>query len=971
MFKKILPYVIAIVAFIAVAYAYTPEVFSGKVVNQSDISSWKGMAQEIVSWNESHPGERALWTNSMFGGMPATTISVIYHGDATQPLYNFLQIGQRPASYLLISMIGAFLLFLAFGVSVPLAAFGAIAVSFCSYNMQIIQVGHNTKMMAIAFMPWVLAAVVHAYRNAPFWGSLFFAFALSFQIKANHPQISYYLAMIILGFAIWQLCSAIQHKVLPKFIKTSVMLLVAGTIGIACNVNQLWPTYEYSAHSMRGGSELTISPQDKDAVIANANYAASNSSESITEPEKEAGKPTVEASVQNRQGLDLEYATQWSYGIGETLDLMIPNLYGGASAGALDKDSETYKLLVNSGYPPMQAEQIIQALPLYWGPQPFTAGPMYMGALTIFLCVLGFFVLKGGIRWWTGVVGLIAVFLGWGYHFMSASELFFNYMPMYNKFRTVSMILVILQILIPIMAVLALDKVLYQRNVLNISGSHLSGEKTTATNKKNKVAANRSQAVAETREGTGNEFNKALLWSLGITGGISLILWPIPSLAGSFTSEADANYPNELAASLAADRQSLLRADALRSLVFILLGAGAIWGYTKGWFKRSYALAALIALVLIDLWTIDRRYLNNDHFVTQQEFTNVLEPRTVDQLILQDTDPDYRVLDLSVNTFNNAYTSYHHKTIGGYSPAKMQRYQDIIDWYILSEINAVSNELKGANTIAQAQEQLGWHPVLSMLNTRYLIVGADTPPLVNQYALGNAWFVSELIPARNANEEISLLSTINPANTAIVDSNTIAPEDLATLITGNDSITSCTTANASAPDVINVNETAAAADDTAEQEDSEAAAISSIELSEYSPNRLVYTFKSESRQPAVFSEIYYAPGWKAYITMNDQTGNNISEEATQEQADDNASASEQIQQAAGEKMETEIFRANYILRGVMVPEGEGKIEFVFEPECFSKGELCSKASSWLLIIVLMGAISVTILRRKSTRETEQ
>ncbi|MCQ2116749.1 MAG: hypothetical protein MJY76_01230 [Bacteroidales bacterium] len=887
MFKKILPYIIAIVAFIVVAYAYTPEVFSGKVVNQSDISSWKGMAQEIVSWNESHPGERALWTNSMFGGMPATTISVIYHGDATQTFYNFLQTGQRPASYLLISMIGAFLLFLAFGVSVPLAAFGAIAVSFCSYNMQIIQVGHNTKMMAIAFMPWVLAAVVHAYRNAPFWGSLFFAFALSFQIKANHPQISYYLAMIILGFAIWQLCGAIKRKAFPRFIKTSVMLLVAGAIGIACNVNQLWPTYEYSAHSMRGGSELTVTPQDKEAVIANANHAASSNHASLTESKEETVTAMDGTGSQSRKGLDLEYATQWSYGIGETLDLMIPNLYGGASAGALTKDSETYKLLVGSGYPPKQAEQIIQALPLYWGPQPFTAGPMYMGALTIFLCILGFFILRGGIRWWVGSVGIIAIFLGWGYHFMSASELFFNYMPMYNKFRTVSMILVILQILIPIMAVLALDKVLYQRNVLESANGNNENLNPT-------------------------DLKKALLWSLGITGGISLILWLIPSLAGSFSSEADANYPDELAATLAADRMSLLKADALRSLVFILLSATAVWGYTKGWFKRSYALAALIVLVLVDLWTIDKRYLNNEHFVTQKEFTNVLEPRAVDQMILQDTDPDYRVLDLSVNTFNNAYTSYHHKTIGGYSPAKMQRYQDMIDWYILPEISSITNELNGAATVAQAQEQLGWHPVLSMLNTRYLIVGADNPPLVNQYALGNAWYVSKLIPAKTANEEISLLSTINPANMAIVDSNTIAPADL----------------TFEAP----------AADSTESIADDNATDGSIIALSEYSPNRLVYEFKSETRQPAIFSEIYYAPGWKAYLTMNGS--------------------------AETDKKELDIFRADYILRGVMVPEGAGKIEFVFEPECFSKGELCSKASSWLLVILLMGAISVTILRRK-------
>ena len=358
--KRILPYILAIVAFIIVGYAYAPYTLSGKVVNQSDISSWKGMSREIVEWNEAHPDDPTYWTNSMFSGMPATTISVIYHGDITKYLYDVLFVGQRPASYLIICMIGAFLMFLAFGVNVWLAILGAIAVAFCSYNMQIIQVGHNTKMVAIAFMPWVIASLVYAYRKNWLLGAALFGLALSFQIKANHPQITYYLAIIVLGFAIWQFCKAVKEKALGRFFKVSVAVLVAGLLGIAANTNHLWPTYEYGQHTMRGGSELSTGADN--------------------------GADKAQNGKKTRSGLDLEYATQWSYGIEETPNLFIPDFNGGASSGALDSSSSVYKTLTQQyNYPPLQAEQAVQNLPLYWGPQAFTAGPMYMGIITVFV----------------------------------------------------------------------------------------------------------------------------------------------------------------------------------------------------------------------------------------------------------------------------------------------------------------------------------------------------------------------------------------------------------------------------------------------------------------------------------------------------------------------------------------------------------------------------------------------------------
>ncbi|GAB1473748.1 hypothetical protein MASR2M69_11890 [Bacteroidota bacterium] len=354
-YKKYLPYLIAVLSFAAAAYLFTPQVLQKKVVNQSDIASWRGMANEIITYNEANPDkDPALWTNSMFSGMPATSISVVYEGDYTDYVYKLIHklAGSRPPSYLLISMIGAFLLFLAFGISVPLSAIGAMALTFCSYNLQIIQVGHNSKMVAIAFMPWVLAAVVYAYKRATLkgviTGALLFAFALSFQIKANHPQITYYLAIMVLGFGFAQLYTSIKERVFPDFLKRSLILLAAGLLGIAVNINHLWPTYEYSKFTMRGGSELAV----------------------------EEGK--------EQKGLDIAYATSWSYSPGEMPNLMIPNFNGGSSSGELSTGSETYKALKSAGY--NGAEQAIKQLPLYWGPQPFTArSNVYGGYLGVYI----------------------------------------------------------------------------------------------------------------------------------------------------------------------------------------------------------------------------------------------------------------------------------------------------------------------------------------------------------------------------------------------------------------------------------------------------------------------------------------------------------------------------------------------------------------------------------------------------------
>ena len=852
--KSFLKYIVPIIAFVVIAYAYAPQVLQGKIVDQSDISSWEGMANEIVSHNKANPDDPTLWTNSMFGGMPATSISVIYEGDFTKYIYDLLFVGARPASYLLISLIGGYLLMLAFGVNIWLATLGAIAITFCSYNMQIIQVGHNAKMVAIAFMPWVLGAVVYAYRRNAFWGALLFAFALSFQIKANHPQITYYLAMIILGFGIWQLCKAIKEKALAPFLRTSAIVLVAGLLGIATNTNHLLPTYEYAQHTMRGGTELL----------------PDNSAEEA---------PAATPGKKSRSGLDLEYATQWSYGIEETMNLMIPNFNGGASAGALDRQSETYKALKQGGY--QGAENVIRQLPLYWGPQPFTAGPMYMGAITMFLFVLAFFVLRSGLRWWVAGVSLVALMLGWGYHMMPVSEFFFNWAPMYNKFRTVSMILVILQVLLPMTGVLAVNEILF----------------------------------GEDYPGKGERVKKGLYWSLGLTAGVCALFAIIPSLAGSFISSSDGQLPGEIAAALANDRESLLSADAWRSFFFIAAAAIVLvlgWKFKK--IKPATAAIILAALVLVDLWTIDKRYLNGSHFVTKKEFKGNFAKRPVDDMILEDTDPHYRVLDLSVNTFNDSYISYHHKTIGGYSPVKLQRYQDLIERNITREIGAIAAEFGNIKTIEDAENALTYHPVLSMLNTKYIVINGNLPPVENKYRLGNAWFAKNVVPANNANEEINALAAINPAVDAVVSREFLSQESFMAFARSQ--------------------MMQGFMDGTADM-----SLNNFIELASYAPNRMVYNYSSDRPQIVLFSEVYYNPGWKATITPAN----------------------------GGESKNLDIFRANWILRGAIVPKGDYTIEFTFNPPCFGQGEMYSRISSGILVLLLLGGVGVAAWRRKGAK----
>ena len=795
--KKITVYAGIVLAFLVLSYAFVPQVLGGKIINQSDISGWQGMSHEMMEWNSAHPDDQTAWTGSMFGGMPTTTIHASTKGDWTQTLYDLLLTGKRPATYFFISLLGAFLLLLSLGVHPLIAAGGAVAVTFCSYNVQIIQVGHNTKMQALAFLPWVLAALIFTYRSATGSGSgdavegccdkprrwllktalggALFGLAVSFQVKANHPQITYYLALMILLYALALLVSLLlkpeRRAAVGRFFAASAILLVLGFVGIGTNAIKLMPTWEYTPYSMRGGS------------------TASSDGTKATE------------------GLDIDYATAWSYGWEELPNMLIPNYNGGSSAGAVNpKHSETYQLLKRAGQPNLK--EICKNLPLYWGPQPFTAGPMYMGAITIFLFILGLCCIRGREKWWIIACSVLAVLLALGSHFLWFTRLFYDHVPLYNKFRTVSMALVVLQFTLPVLGFMALDRL--------VRG-----------------------------EGQKADWRRKVLVAGGVAAGLCLVFALMQGMFGSFSSASDAGQPDVLAAALASDRHHLLWADTWRSILLIA-GAAALllWGlHVPGSAKVSFAsqgelgrgrrlTAALLVslLVLVDLFAAGKRYLSADDFVTPKAFKGQFAQRPVDKMILEDKDPSYRVLDLSVNVFNDSHPSYWHKNIGGYSPAKLQRYQEYIDSHLLGEINSLYGAMKGAATVSEAEAALPYCEGLAALNCRYIILGAENPPLRYPYARGNAWF--EDVPGIVSASECSAAGSGLPADGGNIDAAGLSPT----------------------PAVNGVCERIG----------------NRIEMTSYAPNELRYRVSGTGGR-VVFSEVYYPEGW----TLKTESGEEL------------------------------------------------------------------------------------------------
>lgn len=821
-YKKALAYVGIILLFAAIAFGFAPQLLGDKVIYQHDRVAWLEASKETSDYNASHPGDKTRWSNSMFSGMPNVSFYANTEGNLLGYINPILD-KTRPGSYLFISLLGGFLLMLSFGYRKSIAVLGAIAITLCSYNIQIIQAGHNTKMLAIAYMPWVLAALVYTYKAkgipAQLLGAALFGIALSLQIQPNHPQITYYLAIIVLAYAITELVLSIKEKYFKRFATASLLLLVIGVCGIATVSNKLLPLLEYTEYSIRGGSGLENNDE--------------------------------------KDGLDLAYATSWSYGVNETPNLLIPNFNGGSSAGALGNNSDTYALLkrANAG----NIDSMMNNLPLYWGPQPFTVGPMYLGAVIVMLALLGLIISKDRRKWWLLAVSLFAILLAWGSHIMGFTKLMYEILPFYNKFRTVSMALVILQITTPLLAVMGLCEFFNDRK----------------------------------------KYMKSLYAAAGITAGIALVLCIFPGIAGNFTSPADAQYGNELAAALRADRISLLRTDALRTAALIIITAGTMIFIPSK--KTNYAYGIIALLVLFDLWGVDKRYLNDNHFVSKTTYQAQLRQRPVDTYILQDPEPYYRVIDLGSDIFNSSFASYYHKNIGGYSAAKLSSYQNLIENYLIPEINAVYSVIGQCGSIEQAQERLPYSPVLSMLNCKYLIIDGNMLPLKNSWAAGNAWFVRNTSVASSPAEALDALGNIDLSTDAVL---TAGPK-------------------ANLPET-NLPETTNALQEQP---------ASTITLTEYSPKRLKYVSENAEGGLAVFSEIYYPAGWKAYIDGN----------------------------------ETEILCANYLLRALDIPAGEHEIVFEFEPDSFVKGDRISMATSGILIIILAGSLVFMAVGRKINR----
>ena len=771
--KKLLPDLIAILAFVLLSFAYFfPADIENRILFQHDTAAGAGAGQEVKEYYE-QTGERSRWTNSLFGGMPMYQIAPSY--DSTKSLqwvqkaYQLFLPDYVCLTFML--MLGFYILLRVFGIPVWLAGLGGIMWAFSSYYYIIKSAGHNWKFITLAYVPPTIAGIVLAYRGKLLWGGILTALFVALQITSNHVQMSYYFFFVILFFVGAYFEKAWRTKTLPQFFKASAVLIVAALIGIAANVSNLYHTYAYSKETMRGKSELV---------------------------------QTGDAAKQTSSGLDRDYITQWSYGIDETLTLLVPNFKGGASAAL--SQSETAMSKANPMY-----SSLYGSLTQYFGTQPMTSGPVYVGAFVLFLFVLGCFIVKGPMK--RALIGatFFSIVLSWGKNFMPLTDFFIDYVPLYNKFRDEYSIHVIAEFTIPLLAIFALKRLLEEPEILK-------------------------------------QEKKPLGISLLLTAGIALLLAVAPGSIGSGYVPAQeaqmlqnavnqqmipANELSGILANLGEMRAELVSSDALRSFIIIGIGCSLLWLYASGKLRSSLTIAGITLLCLGDMWGVNKRYLNDAQFVPGSIRTETFTKTQADEQILQAPDPDYRVLNLSTNTFNESNTSYWHKSVGGYHPAKLRRYQEMIDRHIAPEMQAAYRAIATAGGKMEEVDANQFR-VLNMLNTKHFILPAgqqgQAVPVLNPYAYGNAWFVNKVQYVNNANEEIDALDSIIPTETAVVD--------------------------ARFKDVLK--------GATESYKDS----LSSIRLTSYAPNRLTYETNNAQDGIAVFSEIYYPDGW--HVTIDGQ-----------------------------------------------------------------------------------------------------
>lgn len=739
--SKAIPHVIVLALFATISCIFFYPQLNGKLLYQSDITQVRGMRQEVVAYNE-ETGKVALWTNSMFGGMPTFQLHTPNPGNKLAWVEDVMQLFiEAPIGVFVVGMISAYILFLILGAGPWLAAVGAIAFALSTNNLLLYEAGHTAKTRALMFAPLMISGMIMTYRQKYLLGGTLFATGAGLDFYANHYQMTYYILICIGIYGVIMLVKAIREKKITPFLIASVILMIGTFLAVAATASKVMVSMQYVKDTMRG-----------DPILEHNEASASSSS--VTE------------------GLAWDYAMVWSNNLEDLVATIIPRAAGGSSAEPTGDGSSFYKALKARGFRG-SVDDIKE--PLYHGQQPFTGGPAYFGAVVCFLFVCGLFWSTGNLRWWLLIAVVLTMAMSLGKHFAVFNRLLFDFLPYYNKFRAPSSILSVTAVLMPIGAVLGL---------VGLLGKDLSRER----------------------------FLRGLKWSLGITGGVVFAVLVLGPSFMDFTGLNDARYAQNgfPVEEIIEDRKSYLRLDALRSLLFIMLTAGTVWLYHKNRIRSILLVAALGCLTLVDLWGIGRRYFNEEDFISAREYENVFTKDAADTEILKDPDIHYRVHDLTTDPFNNSSRSYYHKTIGGYHAAKLQRYQDMIDYYI------------GDNH----------QPTLNMLNTKYFIVPDNQGNAVvrqNPGALGNAWFVDEVRFVSSANTEIEAIEQLDPATTAIVHKDFSATIGEFQPVKGG-----------------------------------------SIRLTEYAPDKLVYHSESDSEQFAVFSEVWYGPdkGWQAYLDGN-------------------------------------------------------------------------------------------------------
>lgn len=795
-FKKLIPHIIAIMVFAIISAVFFYPELQGKKLDQGDQRNFLGMSKEIVDYR-AETGEEALWTNSMFGGMPAYQISMKFPKPVLGPLDSFFKLfSSGGLGTMFLYMIGFYVLMLSLRIDPWLAVVGSIAFGFSSYFIILLEAGHNSKAFALGYMPAVVGGFILLFQQKKYLlGTIVTAIFLGLQVNSNHPQITYYMLLTIVITGIFFLVDALRKGELLHLLKASGLFIFAAILALGMSASRLLTTAEYSPSTIRGASEL----------------------------KSESG----EAS----DGLDIEYATGWSYGIGESWTLLVPNFKGGGS-GAIGAEKTAMDAVS-----PANRQTIQQSVDKYWGDQPFTSGPVYVGAAVFLLFMLSLWTVKGPLKWGLLTAGILALILSWGKNFLGPTEFFMDYFPMYNKFRAVSMTLVIVELVIPLLAILGLSKLIQER------------------------------AWAKENIKYFYAISGALL-------GILLLMYVSPSIFTDFFKQGElASYSDQLKSAgldqaransflddMEAARKALFHADVMRSLIIVLLAAGLLWAFITEKLKSEYMIIGLGVIVLGDLWSVDRRYVTEDNFKTKRELAGQFQPSPADALILKDKDPYYRVMNLTARLDQDSRNSYFHKSLGGYHGAKLGRYQELIE----NQLNKNNRE------------------VMNMLNTRYFITQdqqGQTAVVPNTGALGNAWFVQNLEIASDANAEMKALDDFDPATTATLDERF------------KDKVSA-----------------------TAFPVDS----LASITLTKYSPKELI--FKSKNSQPgfAVFSDIYYQPGWNAYVDGNLQ----------------------------------DHVRVNYVLRGMELPAGEHEVIYRFEPESVRLGNMIIYISSLLLVLLI-------------------